>query len=154
MKRAFGLLAVLVLLQPALMVEEAAPREQQGEVSFRALDLWVDAGDSPLAAYQVECNYNPGQVKIVGIEGGEAKAYNPAPYYDRAGKTGGRIIIAAFTIEDEEAPRGRTRVARLHLRVEGEGDVDVSLSLVTAARPGGERTNPEVSLQAPQGREE
>ena len=154
MKRTSALLAVLVLLQPALMVEEAPPPPPQKKASFRALDLWVDAGDSPLAAYQIECNYNPKQVKIVGIEGGEAKAYNPAPYYDRAGKTGGRIIIAAFTIEDEEAPKGRTRVARLHLRVEGEGDADVSLSLVTAARPGGDRIEPEVSLQAPQGRKE
>jgi hypothetical protein len=49
----------------------------------------------------------------------------------------GRIIIAAFTLDD--SPRGETRVARLHLRIQGETMPDFTIRVITAAKPGGER---------------
>ena len=70
-----ALLAVLAVQSP-LMVEEAP------SVRFTPLDLYIDSGQTALAAYQVEVHFDPEKVKIVGIEGGETKAYNPAPYYD------------------------------------------------------------------------
>ena len=117
-------------------------------VRFRALDVVVDSGEEALAAYQIEVQYDSSRVKIVGIEGGEAEGFKEAPYYDGKGMTAGRIVIAAFVADDEDAPQGRTRVARLHLRVEveGEGTPEISIELVTAARPGGGRIEAEVGL--------
>ena len=113
---------------------------------FRPLDIIIDSGEEALAAYQIEVTYDGSRVKIVGIEGGEAEGFHAAPYYDRKGMTAGRIVIAAFVENDDDAPEGRTRVARLHLRVEGDAEPEISIRLVTAARPGGGRIEPEVEL--------
>ena len=96
---------------------------------FRPVDVWVRTAGERLAAYQVEVTYDPKRVKIVGVEGGEKGPFNEAPYFDPKGKTGGRIVVAAFTADDEAAPAGRLRVARLHLRVEGGGDPDIQIRL-------------------------
>ena len=126
-------------------------------IRFRPVDVFLDSGDARLAAYQVEVRYDRSQIKIVGVEGAdaeEAEGFNPPPYFDRKGMDAGRIVIAAFVTDDLLAPAGRTRVATLHLRVEGESDAPgdgadvpgMSVRLVTAARPGGERIEPEVEL--------
>ncbi len=70
------------------------------EVTFRPVDVYVDSGETPLAAYQVEVHYDKSRIKIVGLEGGETRAFNPPPYYDPAGLEEGRIVIAAFVPED------------------------------------------------------
>lgn len=157
-------------------VEEGPPTEDGGDarkagrarkttIRFRPVDVFLDSGDARLAAYQVEVRYDKSRVKIVGVEGAdaeEAEGFNPPPYYDHKGMDAGRIVIAAFVTDDLLAPAGRTRVATLHLRVEGElkderrGEREdelegepvagMSVRLVTAARPGGERIAPEVEL--------
>jgi len=116
-------------------------------VLFLPVDLWLDSGAVPLAAYQVELTYDANSVKIVGLEGGTATAYSDAPYYDRAGFEGGRIIVAAFTTEEEGAPRGKVRVARLHLAVAGGVAPDLTAKLMSAARPGGTRIEVDVQLK-------
>ena len=73
---------------------------------------------APLGAYQFEWLVNGGKASIVGVEGGEAKAFAPAPYYDPKALQGGRIVIAAFSTASD-LPQGKTRVARVHLRIEG-----------------------------------
>lgn len=139
--------------EPGASKDPEQPRK--AAIRFRPVDIFLDSGDARLAAYQVEVRYDKSQIKIVGVEGasaGEAEGFNPPPYYDRRGMDAGRIVIAAFVIDDAQAPSGRTRVATLHLRVEGERDgagegaPDMSIRLVTAARPGGERIEPEVEL--------
>jgi hypothetical protein len=50
--------------------------------------------------------------------------------------TGGRIIIAAFTT-DENPPRGRVRVARLHLAEKGTPRQELKARLIVAAGPEG-----------------
>ena len=127
-----------------LLLAGLAPGEER--VRFLPLDVFVDSGEERLAAYQIEVTYDASRVKIVGIEGGEAEGFREAPYYDRKGMTAGRIVIAAFVPDDDAAPSGRTRVARLHLRVEGDGELDCTVRLVTAARPGGGQIEPEVEL--------
>jgi hypothetical protein len=139
-RRIFIATTVFVALVRPLLAREDA-------VSFRALDLWVDSGKARLAAYQVELAYDAESVKIVGIEGGEAKAFRAAPHYDRKGFEGGRIVVAAFTIDDD-APRGNTRVARIHLAIVGAQRPELSARLVTAAKPGGKRIKPKVKLRA------
>jgi hypothetical protein len=128
-------------------------RAASAEVTFRPVDVYVDSGETKLAAYQVEIRYDRERVKIVGLEGGETKAFNAAPFYDRAGLDAGRIVIAAFIPEDVDlidAPKGRTRVARLHLQVEGpRGDEAVwgmTISLAVAADGEGKRILGRVQL--------
>jgi hypothetical protein len=134
--------AVLVLCQP-LCGEE--PSTKPEAVTFEAMDLWIDSGGEPLAAYQVEITYDKSSVKIVGLEGGQTSAYTNAPYYDRDGFDSGRIVVAAFTT-DEDAPKGRTRVARIHLAVAGKDEPDLAGKLMAAAKTGGKRITPEVEL--------
>jgi hypothetical protein len=57
-------------------------------------------------------------VKIVGVEGGDHTAFREPPYYDPAALSHNRIIIAAFNT-GRDLPKGKTRVARLHLQISG-----------------------------------
>jgi hypothetical protein len=104
-----------------------------GGSRFAVVDVYVDAGDVPLAAWQVEVRAVAGSVKLVGVEGGEHAAFREPPFYDPAalhagdGKSDGRIILGAFNIGDE-LPTGRTRVARLHVEVEGEAKYEAKLT--------------------------
>jgi hypothetical protein len=88
--------------------------------AFRAIAVAVDAGDVPLAAYQIEVRVGDTEpsAQIVGVEGGDVDAFRAAPYYDPAAlwdsSADRRIVIAAFTVDDNPA-RGRIRVATLHL---------------------------------------
>lgn len=151
------LLLVILICCVALAVERAprrapapAPAAQgdapAGQVRFETLDIWLDSNGHPLTAYQVEMRYDKTRVKIVGVEGGDCRAFNPAPYYDPMGLSEGRIIIGAFTTTHEDAPIGRMRVARLHLRVAGSGEHYGPVRLMAAASPGGERLIPVVHV--------
>jgi hypothetical protein len=108
---------------------------------FVAVDVYIEAGDHKLAAWQVEIGTDD-RAAIVGVEGGEPAVYREPPTYDPAALQGGKIILAALTTGD--APSGRVRVARLHLmesaRVELEGKV------LAAGAPGGARFDAKVTL--------
>jgi hypothetical protein len=132
----------------------AAPAGGERAVRFTAADLFLDSGKNRLVAYQVEITYDRERVRVVGLEGGEPRAFSDAPHYDPAGMTGGRIVIAAFTTDDEAAPRGLGRVARLHLRVSGPGDPGLRVKVVTAAKPGGKRIDVKADLRASEKRKE
>ena len=118
---------------------------QEDQIRFTAIDVYADAGEKELAAYQVEILCDASQSKIVGVEGGETKHYSEAPYYDPAALRGGRIIIAAFTTE-EKPPAGRTRVARVHIQETGSGQPSYTARLMTAASPGGARVDAKIEL--------
>jgi hypothetical protein len=109
---------------------------------FVAVDVYVDAGDRKLAAWQVEIDTDD-RAAIVGVEGGEPAAYREPPAYDPAALQGGKIILAAFTTGD--APSGKVRVARLHL-MESE-TFDLAGKLTAAAAPGGKRFDGKVTLE-------
>jgi hypothetical protein len=84
---------------------------------YQPIDVYIDSGDAPLAAYQVEVTVD-GDAMIVGVEGGDVPAFAAAPHYDPRALTGGRIIIADLDL-GSDLPRGRTRVATLHMRESG-----------------------------------
>ena len=105
------------------------------ERSFQALEIIVDSGDAPLAAWQIELTI--ADATIVGVEGGEPEIWREPPHYDPEALTGGRIILAAFTTG--AAPAGRARVARLHLEASGDTAERVVVASVVAATAGGER---------------
>ncbi|MBI4602682.1 MAG: hypothetical protein HY721_12060 [Planctomycetes bacterium] len=152
------LLACVLLLQvaPAPAPQQAQQPQQQpppppdgGRLRFSALDVIVDAGAAQLAAYQVEVVAGLPEAKLVGVEGGEARAYAQAPYYDPAALQGGRVIVAAFTT-DPDAPSGRTRVARLHFQESAAAELEAaeySVKLLAAAAPGGAPIEAQVSIQ-------
>ena len=128
----FAFLAVV--LGTALAQEPApAPPQQATSSPFRYLDVFIDPQGKPLAAYQFEL-VAPKGVQLVGIEGGEHRAFaDPPPYYDpKALQAGERIVIAAFDT-GADLPAGRTRVARVMVRVEGPAKPDYHVTLQVAA---------------------
>ena len=138
------LIAIFVILLTLSLTwaGELESGSEESPVRFQAMDIFIDSGVQALAAYQVEVRYEKDRVKIVGLEGGRTESYEAPPFYDPKGMENGRIIIAGFTLDD--SPRGETRVARLHLRIQGETMPDLTIRVITAARPSGER----ISAQA------
>jgi len=95
-------------------------------VKFATVDIYIDTRGVPLAAYQVELR--TGTASVVGIEGGDASPFKPAPYYDPRALSQNRVIIAAYGL-DSEPPTGRTRVARVHLQYASEAAIDCTATL-------------------------
>lgn len=131
----------VVLAAGLLIAIQAWPQERVAEIAgtrFEAVDVFVDSGDVPLAAYQFELAAETGQITIVGIEGGDHPAFREPPYYDPAALQQHRIIIAAFSTQ-EGLPRGKTRVARVHVQVAGDIEPEYAIALKVAASADGER---------------
>jgi hypothetical protein len=103
------------------------------EVTFRPVDITIDAGRAQLGAYQVEITYDRATTTVAGLEGGQTDAFARPPFYDPAGMREGRIVVASFVdpeIDLEHAPGARTRVARLHLQIDAP-DLRAALSKMT-----------------------
>ena len=124
-----GLAAGLLAQQPAT---------EEGRSRFGAVDIYVDSGSTPLAAYQIELAVTNVPARIVGIEGGEHAAFAPPPYFDSAAMQHERVILAAFSTRPApELPSGQTRIATIHLQVLSDRDPQCSLQVQTAAGPDG-----------------
>jgi hypothetical protein len=129
----------------------AAPRAGgASEARFVACDVEMDSGGSVLAAWQIEWRGTiaGGSVELVGVEGGAPGVYAGPAYYDPEALTHDRVVLGAFsTAKEEGLPHGKTRVARLHLRVVGEADrkVEMSVRVMAAADAGGGKIEPTVS---------
>jgi hypothetical protein len=128
MTRPFLLLAALLgagaialaAAQPAAQpANEASQQADPTGPRFGYVDIFIDSGETPLAVYQVELRATAGDIRIVGVEGGDAAAFAEPPHYDPAALLEGeRIVLGAFSTGDA-LPAGRTRIARVHLRIEG-----------------------------------
>jgi len=122
------------------------PTSQPG-VRFAPLHIYLDSGARPLAAFQFELKATAGQVKIVGVEGGQHEAFSKTPpYYDPAALANDRIIIAAFSTQ-RDLPRGKTRIATLHLQILGDAQPQYELKLVVAADPDGKEIPARISFE-------
>lgn len=127
----FGLAAALLAQQPA---------DEEGRAHFCAVDLFVDSGSLPLAAYQVRFAVTNRVARIVGIEGGEHPAFRQPPFYDpKAIQTEVALIASFNTAPAAELPNGKTRVATVHLRTTGTVRPEFELTLQTAADAQGDR---------------
>ncbi len=130
-------LTVIILLSISIIVPVLARQVEQdiptvqSNVHFAPLHIYLDSGNKTLAAYQFELKAAAGQIKIVGVEGGQHKAFEEAPYYDPAALANDRIIIAAFNT-GSELPKGRTRIATIHLQIIGNAEPDYELKLIVA----------------------
>ncbi len=125
----------------------------QPEVRFTLVDLYVNPGETPLAAYQIRLKDPTGKVQIVGIEGGKHEAYKEPPFYDPKALTKNEIILAAFSTK-KDLPKGKTLVARLHLQVEGKQDVDFQSQLIAAASSDGQKIKAQVQVEGAKNDEE
>jgi hypothetical protein len=142
MARRLLVMLLLALLLPTLPAVG-------GETRFRSYALLVDAGDEPLAAWQVELTYDPAAVRIVGVEGGRPP-WQEAPYYDPKGLDAGRMLVAAFTLESDP-PAGVTRVARIHVQETGWREASIRVKLTAAAAAEGRRIGATVRLVPEEG---
>lgn len=118
----------------------------QNTSRFEAIDVFVDSGNQRLAAWQLEVRSSANDAQIVGIEGGEHPAFKEPPYYDKRAMNNNRVIIAAFST-GKNLPRGRSRVARIHVQVRGPGARTWMSELTTSATADGTRIPAEISLQ-------
>lgn len=142
----------LVLLATAILAVAAvwtraqpqAPSARANKPNHRfiALDVHIDSGDVPLAAYQFELTAETGSFKIVGLEGGEHAAFADPPYHDKKALSESqgrhdRVIVAAFDT-GADLPTGNTRVARVHVRITGGPMPEFVVKLIVAASDDGE----------------
>ena len=127
------ILTCICLIVPVLAQQsEQDYSTAQSGVRFAPLHIYLDSGNSSLAAYQFELKAAAGQIKIVGVEGGRHEAFKEAPYYDPAALAKDRIIIAAFST-GSDLPKGRTRIATIHLQIAGDAEPQYELKLIVAA---------------------
>lgn len=105
-------------LVAALLAVPSVAAASDPEPRFRPLDVFIDSGSTPLAAYQIELKVISGDAQIVGVEGGEHQAFKKPPYYDSKALMGGRIILAAFSTA-ANLPSGRYRIFTVHVRESG-----------------------------------
>ena len=140
----------LVLLAACCLVPAAVGADSGDTPRFVPVEIHLDS-PQPVAAWQFELRDRNGAMKVVGIERGRIPAFPDAPYYDREAVAEGaadRIIVADFTLADESRlPRGRMRLATLHLML--EGDADFELRLVTATTSDGQAIDASIALQIP-----
>jgi hypothetical protein len=142
-KRALGLLIVLAVAQAF-----AQTSGESSERTFQAVDLYVDSGSTPLAAYQIEFKSRDGSARIVGVEGGDSDPFRSAPHFDPDAMKQERVIIAAFSLEDPPMlPAGKTRVATIHVALQGGRNPDYVIQLDAAADPGGNAIRASASFE-------
>jgi hypothetical protein len=111
------------------------------------VDIYVDSGSTPLAAYQLEFAATNGVAKIVGIEGGEHTAFHQPPFYDPKAIQHERVIIASFsTAPATELPTGKTRVATIHYQTTDTQPPRFALKLQTAGDAQGNRISAQASF--------
>ncbi len=148
MKKYMVICLVAISLILAFLYAEAgqAATKVGPKVRFAPLHIFLDSGSRPLAAFQFELNAAAGQIKIVGVEGGQHKAFKEAPYYDPAALANDRIIIAAFNT-GRELPKGRTRIATIHLQIIGDAEPDYELKLTVAADANAKEIPAEITFE-------
>ena len=140
------ILASICLIVPVLAQQsEQDYSTAQPGVRFAPLHIYLDSGNNNLAAYQFELKAAAGQIKIVGVEGGRHEAFKEAPYYDRAALAKDRIIIAAFST-GSDLPKGRTRIATIHLQIIGDAGPQYELKLIVAADADGKEIPAEITF--------
>lgn len=112
--------------------EAGASRAGTNAARFLSYDLHLDSGAFTLAAWQVEIVDPTNKAMIVAVEGGQHLAFSAPPHYDPRALMHGRIVLAAFSTSDT-LPEGSSRVARIHVAVEGDQDPKFELRVQAAA---------------------
>ena len=147
MSRARVLHAALALLCAAAVLSTPAQPEAG---TFTTVDVFV-VSDTPVAAWQVELTARRGAMQIVGIERGDDSTFRDPPFYDRVAlerSTTDRIVLASFSLSDAaQLPRGKVRVARVHVRATGSAQPDYEARLVAVGTADGRPIDAQLSLE-------
>lgn len=148
MKKTIAIILTSVFVMVPVLASQSGRDDLSPEsgIRFAPLHVYLDSGNGALAAYQFELKATAGQIEIVGVEGGEHKAFSEAPYYDPAALAKDRIIIAAFNT-GQDLPTGRTRIATVHLLIKGDVEPKYKLSLIVAGDPQGEKISAELTFE-------
>jgi len=148
MKKFLAITLITVCLAISVFAQQAEQDEAASEakVRFAPLHIYIDSGEEGLAAFQFELKATVGQIKIVGVEGGEHDAYKEPPYYDPAALARDRIIIAAFNT-GKKLPTGRSRAATIHLQIIGEIEPEYEIDLVVAANADGKEIPAKITFE-------
>ena len=145
-------ITAIILTSVCVMVPVLAQQSEHGDVvaepgvRFAPVHIYLDSGNRSLAAYQFELKATAGQIEIVGIEGGKHEAFSEAPYYDPAALAQDRIIIAAFNT-GQDLPKGRTRIATIHLQITGETEPQYELNLTVAGDADGNEIPAKITFE-------
>jgi hypothetical protein len=143
-----GLVAFILVLAVSLSPVRDEAGNAAVDTRFTTVHIYLDAGDHPLAAYQLDFTATAGQVQIVGIEGGDHPALTDPPHYDPKAIQQQRIILAWFSTADaDQLPTGRTRIATIHLQISGDTAPTYALNLTAAADPQGKPIKATAELQ-------
>lgn len=135
----------LMLFMCSMMTSGQTAPDTADPMRFVPVHVYLDVGSQQLAAYQFELDATPTGATIVGLEGGDHAAFADPPSYDPEALQAGRIIVAAFSL-DEDLPTGRTRVATLHL-LAPEGELDLPFVLNVAADELGMRIDADLTYE-------
>jgi hypothetical protein len=148
MKKTTLIILISIYMFVPVLAQQVQEDNSSDEPKFRfaPLHIYIDSGRNPLAAYQFELKTAAGQVKIVGVEGGEHPAFTDPPYYDSAALTQDRIIIAAFNT-GRNLPTGRTRIAAIHLQITGDIEPEYKIELTAAADAEGKEIPAEITFE-------
>ena len=139
---------IAVLFVVLICAVPAQPGGANQAVRFQAVDIVIDSREAPLAAYQLEFLIKIGNARVVGVEGGEHPAFKEAPSHDPKAIQQERVIIAAFnTSAADRLPKGRTRVATIHLQVIGEQTPECMVQLQTAATAEGRKISAKATFE-------
>ena len=145
-------ITAIILSSVCLIVPVVAQQSGRDEISpqprvrFSQLHIYLDSGNRSLASFQFELKAATGQIEIVGVEAGEHEAFSEPPYYDPAARMQNRIIIAAFNT-GQNLPKGRTRIATVHLMIKGDVEPDYELNLIVAGDADGEKIPAEITFE-------
>ena len=129
----------------------AHAEQQPPQARFATIDVYVDSGDKALAAWQFELSDRRSHIQVVGIESGEHAAFDDPPHYDREAVAQGmadRIAVADFSLAGAaELPKGETRIATVHLRIEGESQPAYDIQLIAAGDAEGRPIPAQISIR-------
>jgi hypothetical protein len=123
----------------------SAPTPVSAEVRFAAVNVFVDSLESPLGAYQFELTATDGDVKLAGLEGGDHAAFRAAPFYDPGALLQNKVIVAAYSTASS-LPRGKTRVATLHVQITGSTAPRYRATITAAASGDGKPIAAQISI--------
>jgi hypothetical protein len=153
MKYFAAIALVLFCSWPWLPAQEPVATANDSASRFLVVDVQVDSGAEPLAAYQLEFSSTNGAVKIVGIEGGEHAAFKQPPYYDPAAMQQDHVILGAFsTATAGQLPSGTVRVASIHLMATANVKPTFSASVETAATFDGRQIPVQITIKERNGK--
>jgi hypothetical protein len=153
MKQFAAIALALFYCWPWLPAQEPVAVANDDSSRFLVVDVQVNSGAEPLAAYQLEVSSTNGAVKIVGIEGGEHPAFRQPPYYDPAAMQQDHVILGAFnTAAAGQLPSGTVRVASIHVMAVGNVNPSFSARVETAATLDGRPIPVQISIKERNGK--